>query len=77
MVPWRSIKNTSADGLADVEGMYRVMNVYWSAVKKVFSEAWGLRPQESRLMHSAGIQAMGILMDRIMPRLHHTKGPRS
>lgn len=65
-------KNTTSDGYADVEGMYRVMCVYWSAVKKVFPEAWGLRPQESRLMHSAGIQAMGVLMDRIMPRMHQT-----
>lgn len=65
-------KNTTSDGHADVEGMYRVMCVYWSAVKKVFPEAWGLRPQESRLMHSAGIQAMGVLMDRIMPRMHQT-----
>jgi DGQHR domain-containing protein len=65
-------KNTTSDGYADVEGMYRVMCVYWSAVKKVFPEAWGLKPQESRLMHSAGIQAMGVLMDRIMPRMHQT-----
>ncbi|WP_209508083.1 DGQHR domain-containing protein DpdB [Ruegeria sp. HKCCSP335] len=65
-------KNTTSDGHADVEGMYRVMCVYWSAVKKVFPEAWGLKPQESRLMHSAGIQAMGVLMDRIMPRMHQT-----
>jgi DGQHR domain-containing protein len=65
-------KNTTSDGNSDVEGMYRVMCVYWAAVKKVFPEAWGLRPQDSRLMHSAGIQAMGVLMDRIMPRMHHT-----
>ena len=56
----------------NIEGMYNVMCVFWSAVKKVFPEAWGLRPQESRLMHSAGIQAMGVLMDRIMPRMHQT-----
>lgn len=65
-------KNTSSDGYSDVDGMYRVMCVYWNAVKKVFPEAWGLRPQESRLMHSAGIQAMGVLMDRIMSRMHQT-----
>ena len=66
-------KNTTVDGTADVESMYRLLCVYWSAVKVVFPEAWGLRPQESRLMHSVGIQAMGILMDRIMPRMHQTK----
>lgn len=66
-------KNTTLEGASDVEGMYRLLCIYWNAVKKVFPEAWGARPQESRLMHSAGIQAMGILMDRIMPRMHQTK----
>lgn len=66
-------KNTTVDGIADIDGMYKLLCVYWGAVKTVFPEAWGLRAQESRLMHSAGIQAMGILMDRIMPRMHQTK----
>lgn len=66
-------KNTAAEGMADIEGMYRLLCVYWSAVKTVFPEAWGRRPQESRLMHSTGIQAMGVLMDRLMPRMHQTK----
>ena len=34
----------------------------------VFPEAWGRPPTESRLMHSAGIEAMSLLMDRIMSR---------
>ena len=66
-------KNTAADGTADVHGMYRVICVFWNAVKVVFPEAWGIRPQDSRLMHSAGIQAMGILMDRMMPRMHQNR----
>ena len=66
-------KNTTAVGTSDLEGMYRLLCVFWGAVKVVFPEAWGLKPQESRLMHSAGIQAMGILMDRVMPRMHQTK----
>ena len=66
-------KNTTSDGQADVEGMYRMMCVFWNAVKRVFPEAWGLKPTESRLMHSAGLEAMGILMDRVMPRMHHTQ----
>ena len=33
-----------------------------------FREAWGRPPTESRLMHSAGIEAMSLLMDRIMSR---------
>jgi len=56
----------------DINAMYGIMCIYWTAVKEVFPEAWGKRPQESRLMHSAGIQALGILMDRIIPRLHQS-----
>lgn len=53
----------------DLEGMYRLLVTYWSAVKAVFPEAWGRDPRHSRLMHSAGIMAMGVLMDRIYARL--------
>jgi len=34
--------------------------------QKVFAEAWGKPPAQSRLMHGAGIRAMGRLMDRVM-----------
>lgn len=61
------------DGHSDIDAMCDVMCVYWGAVKDVFPEAWGKRPQESRLMHSAGIEAMGVLMDRIMPRVHRSE----
>jgi DGQHR domain-containing protein len=44
----------------------RVLFVYWSAVRDVFPEAWGLPPSRSRLMHSAGLRAMGRLMNRVM-----------
>lgn len=54
---------------ANVNEMYEIMSVFWSAVQEVFPEAWGLPPTDSRLMHSAGIEAMGVLMDRIVPRL--------
>ena len=53
---------------ADVDAMYKVLVAYWSAVRSVFPEAWGRPPTESRLMHSAGIEAMSLLMDRIMSR---------
>jgi hypothetical protein len=55
---------------ADLESMYRVLVTYWSAVKAVFPDAWGLDPRKSRLMHSVGIEAMGILMDRIWSRMN-------
>jgi DGQHR domain-containing protein len=61
-------KSSGRDGV-DVEGMYHVLLTYWSAVRDVFPEAWGADPRRSRLMHSAGIEAMGVLMDRIYARL--------
>jgi DGQHR domain-containing protein len=58
----------SGDCPADVDAMYKALVAYWSAVRSVFPEAWGRPPTESRLMHSAGIEAMSLLMDRIMSR---------
>jgi DGQHR domain-containing protein len=58
----------TGDQPADVDAMYKVLIAYWSAVRDVFPEAWGRPPTESRLMHSAGIEAMTLLMDRIMSR---------
>lgn len=60
--------HAAPDGSADLDGMYRLVVTYWSAVRDVFSDAWGLPPDQSRLMHSAGIEAMGVLMDQIMTR---------
>jgi DGQHR domain-containing protein len=60
---------------SDLEGMYRTLIIYWNAVKNAFPEAWGLPPTKSRLMHSAGIHAMGILMDKIMTRASREKNP--
>jgi DGQHR domain-containing protein len=56
------------DAPADVDGMYRILVAFWSAAKAAFPEAWGLPATESRLMHSAGIEAMSLLLDRIMSR---------
>lgn len=53
----------------DIQAMYRILTTYWSAVRDVFPDAWGKGPRHSRLMHSAGIEAMGTLMDRIYARL--------
>jgi DGQHR domain-containing protein len=54
---------------ADVETMYRILVTYWSAVKAVFPDAWGKDSRHSRLMHAAGLIAMGVLMDKIYSRL--------
>jgi len=59
---------TGKDGV-DLEGVYKVLCTYWAAVREVFPDAWGKDPRKSRLMHSTGILAMGVLMDRIYARL--------
>lgn len=53
---------------SDTESMYRALTTYWSAVRDTFPKAWGKPPTQSRLMHSAGIHSMGVLMDKIMNR---------
>lgn len=54
---------------SDLNRMYDLLVAYWSAVKHVFPNAWGKTAQQSRLMHSAGIAAMGMLMDRIATKI--------
>lgn len=58
----------------DLQSMYRLLINFWNAVRAVFPDAWGLDPRQSRLMHSAGIEAMGVLMDRIYARFSGTEG---
>ncbi|MDA7686509.1 DGQHR domain-containing protein DpdB [Pseudomonadales bacterium] len=60
---------------SDIESMYQTLIIYWSAVKKAFPQAWGLPPTKSRLMHSAGIHSMGVLMDKIVNRAAGQKTP--
>ena len=55
-------------GPPDTESIYATLIEFWTAVRKTFPEAWGKPPSKSRLMHSAGIKAMGVLMDRIVNR---------
>jgi DGQHR domain-containing protein len=67
------LKANGRDG-ADAEAMYKILLTYWSAVKAVFPDAWGKDPRHSRLMHSAGLVAMGLLMDKIYARLFADDG---
>jgi DGQHR domain-containing protein len=62
LFPYRNIST----GEADLEGIWNVVVTYWQAVHDTFPEAWGFAPQQSRLMHGAGIRAMGRLMDKVM-----------
>jgi DGQHR domain-containing protein len=63
-----SLYKDAGGGESDIDGMYRTMCLFWRVVKQEFPDAWGKPPTKSRLMHSAGIQAMGVLMDRVMTR---------
>lgn len=65
LAPFKATHQDSANH----EAMYRLLCTFWTAVKNVFPDAWGKDPRHSRLMHSAGIEAMGVLMDRIFAKL--------
>jgi len=60
-------KDQSLHGF-DVDEACRTITMYWDEVRLVFSEAWGLPPKQSRLMHGVGIVSIGILMDFIANR---------
>jgi DGQHR domain-containing protein len=61
---------------SDINAMYHTIVIFWNAVMDSFPDAWGLPPTQSRLMHSAGITSMGVLMDRVMGRAMIQKNPR-
>jgi DGQHR domain-containing protein len=62
LFPYRNLSN----GETDFTGIWSALVLYWSAVKDTFPRAWGKPPTQSRLMHGAGIRAMGRVMDRVM-----------
>lgn len=65
LFPYRNVVTGETDG----ESVLRLLVVYWSAVRAVFPDAWGQPPTRSRLMHGAGIKAMGNLMDKVISRI--------
>jgi DGQHR domain-containing protein len=64
-----------ANDPVDTTGMYRVLLLFWGGVADVFHDAWGLPPTQSRLTHSAGVKAMGVLMDRLLDRYSTRSDP--
>lgn len=62
LYPYRNLST----GDTDVDGIHHALCVYWSAVRDAFPDAWGKPATQSRLMHGAGIRAMGRLMDRVL-----------
>lgn len=62
-----------ATGETDTASAFAILIGFWNAVKSTFPDAWGIPPTRSRLMHAAGIKAMGSLMDAIVPRVGATR----
>lgn len=75
--PWGALSQfaNGGEGGGHLEPMYKALVSYWSAVRDAFPDAWGKPPQRSRLMHSAGIRAVGALMDSIMARAEASLNP--
>jgi hypothetical protein len=59
-----------ATGKTDFDAIWAILVAYWKAVKNTFPDAWGKPPSKSRLMHGAGIRAMGKVMDKVMASIH-------
>jgi DGQHR domain-containing protein len=69
LFPYRDL----ATGETDMESIWRILTCYWNGVKMTFPDAWGLPSTQSRLMHGAGLWAVGRLMDRVIPRVELDK----
>ena len=70
LYPYKS----SDDETTNVEAMYQLLVLFWRAVKECFPNDWAVDPKNSRLMHSAGITALGVLMDRIYAKISGHEG---
>ena len=75
-----NLRPAGALGAYETEGggrnaAFQALCLYWGAVRDAFPDAWGRPANESRLMHSAGIQAMGALMDPIWTRADASADP--
>lgn len=56
-------------GPRGMERCVRLVSNFFEAVKKTFPDAWhGQKPSSSRLLHGAGIQAMGDVMEVLAER---------
>jgi DGQHR domain-containing protein len=58
-----------SSGPGAAENAFEVINHYYEAVQRTFPEDWeGHTPKTSRLIHGAGIRAMGYVMDLLWER---------
>lgn len=62
LFPYRDVTRNETD----FDGIVQALFTYWAAVRDTFPDAWAKPPNKSRLMHGAGIRAMGRLMDRVL-----------
>jgi DGQHR domain-containing protein len=80
----RMLENSLSDGAlyrfrdedrsaGDSNAMLLMLKNFWFAVAQVFAPSWGMPPKKSRLMHGAGVVALGLLMDAIADR-HRSLG---
>ncbi len=63
------VYHNPSNGETDFLSVLKTVTIFWTCVRDTFPDAWGLPAEQSRLMHGAGIHAMGRLMDAIMSPL--------
>src|SRR5262249_54360147 len=61
------------DDSFDEDRALALLKTFWRAVRRTWPDAWGLPSNKSRLTHAAGVQALGVVMDKAVER-HHEKG---
>lgn len=49
----------------NLEAMERWVSSWWGAVRDTWPKEWGKKPKDSRLLHGAGVVALGLLMDTV------------
>jgi DGQHR domain-containing protein len=60
----------------ELVAMANTVKVFFLGVRNVWPEAWGGSPWSSRLVHGAGIHALGVLMEDVMDDVDATR-PRA
>jgi DGQHR domain-containing protein len=62
-------------GTGDEAAMLSLLMDFWSAVRRVFADAWDRPPRKSRLMHGVGVVSLGFLMDAVFDRYSRSRIP--
>lgn len=75
------LANSLTDGILyrydDIEDQLAILKGFWTAVATVFASDWGLPPKRSRLLHGAGVVALGFVMDTVAERVGKSRQPVS